>query len=167
MLYLSKEFHLKKGLNYSGLLTISSYSNIVHFPSVVWTVSTIQIKHNRVHAATVLMPNLVQHVTAQCFEHQLQEQMTYSVQIIMFNTNTYNFIFARASLNLTIASSCLTVIGIVAASPVSFACSLMSYRKYHNNEVNLDTGPTQWSSFWNRNSATEQSNSYSQVTFFL
>lgn len=42
-------------------------------------------------------------------------------------TNTYNFIFASASLNLTIASSCLTVIGIAAASPVSFACCLMSY----------------------------------------
>lgn len=101
---------------------------------------------------------------SQLNEHQLQEQITYSVEIIMFNTNTYNFIFARASLNLTIASSCLTVIGIAADSPVSFACCLMSYRKYHNNEVNLDTGPTQWSSFWKRNSATEQSNGYSQVT---
>ena len=42
------------------------------------------------------------------------------------NGSTYSFIFASASLNLTIASSCLTVIGIAAASPVSLACCLMS-----------------------------------------
>lgn len=43
------------------------------------------------------------------------------------NSDTYSFIFASDSLNLTIASSCLTVIGIAAASPVSFACRLISY----------------------------------------
>lgn len=39
---------------------------------------------------------------------------------------TYSLILARASLNLTMASSCRTVIGIAAASPVSFDCRLIS-----------------------------------------
>lgn len=43
--------------------------------------------------------------------------------------STYRVILASASLNLTIASNCLTVIGITAASPVSFACFLISCKK--------------------------------------
>lgn len=55
-----------------------------------------------------------------------QEFWTKGTSAIKNNSNTYSFIFASASLNLTIASSCLTVIGIAAASPVSFACCLIS-----------------------------------------
>lgn len=60
---------------------------------------------------------------------QNSETRGYEKKLALSDTNTYNFIFASASLNLTIASSCLTVIGIAAASPVSFACCLMSYNE--------------------------------------
>lgn len=81
------------------------------------------------------------------------------IKYIKLYTNTYSFIFARASLNLTIASSCLTVIGIAAASPVSFACCLISYRMHHNDEVNLDTKPPIEANVWEGNS-----DGYSEIT---
>lgn len=52
--------------------------------------------------------------------------------------STYRVILASDSLNLTIASNCLTVIGITAASPLSFACFLMSCKKNYRKRNLLD-----------------------------
>ena len=63
-------------------------------------------------------------------------------QVIKIELRTYNLILARASLNLIIASSCLTVIGIAAASPVSFACCLIFCKKLYVRPCNTNTLPT-------------------------
>lgn len=90
------------------------------FLNVVWTI------YYQLKIMQIKQPVQILYKTQHIKIHS--QQWHRSFHNLRPKNSTYSFIFASASLNLTMASSCLTVMGIGAASPVSFACRLMSYK---------------------------------------